>query len=159
VLKAMSTPETPPPAPPAQKVAAAPKPAPPAPATPKAPAARDATPAAPISTGTITARPATPPPAPAKATETTPKRTLGIELSGGESLEALRSGWDQLSRQHTLALRGLSARYRTAVQGEDQPLRLVAGPFANQADANRVCAELRSKQVACRVGSFTGNAL
>jgi hypothetical protein len=156
VLKAMSAPETPPPAPPAQKMAAAPKPTPPAPATSKAPAVRDATPAAPISTGTI---PATPPPASAKATAPAPQRTLGIELSGGESLEALRSGWDQLSRQHTQTLRGLSARYRTAVQGEEQPLRLVAGPFANQADANRVCAELRSKQVACRIGAFTGNAL
>ncbi len=158
VLKAMAAPETPspPPSPPAQKVAAAPKAAPPA---PKAPAARDATPAAPISTGTITARPATPPAAPAKATETTPQRTLGIELSGGESLEALRSGWDQLARQHTQVLGSLSPRYRTAVQGEEQPLRLVAGPFANQADANRACAVLRSKQVACRVGAFTGNAL
>ncbi|HXF55353.1 MAG TPA: SPOR domain-containing protein, partial [Hyphomicrobiaceae bacterium] len=120
---------------------------------------REAAKTAPIATGAIS-----PPAAPialgaAKVTPPPPARTLGIELSGGESLEALRLGWEQLTRQHAQVLAGLSPRYRTALQGEEQPLRLVAGPFASQADANRACAQLRSKQVACRVGAYTGNAL
>jgi|GEM_PF-1649674 len=137
-----------------------------APVPPSAPKAvaresapREAAKTAPIATGAIA-----PPAAPvafgaAKVTQPPPGRTLGIELSGGESLEALRLGWEQLTRQHAQVLAGLSPRYRTALQGEEQPLRLVAGPFASQADANRACAQLRSKQVACRVGAYTGNAL
>ena len=133
--------------------------APPA-AAPKAAPVREAAPTAPIATGAL------PPPAsrpiafgPAKVAPAPALRTLGIELTGAESIEALRVGWDQLARQHNQVLRGLTARYRTAVQGEEQPLRLVAGPFASQADANRACTQLRSKQIACRVGAFTGNAL
>jgi septal ring-binding cell division protein DamX len=131
----------------------------PAPAAPKAAAPRDAAKTAPIATGAIPPPPAAPVAFSAPKVSAPAPRTLGIELSGGESLEALRLGWDQLARQHGQVLRGLSPRYRTAIQGEEQPLRLVAGPFASQADANRACAQLRSKQVACRVGAFTGNAL
>jgi hypothetical protein len=131
----------------------------PALAAPKAAAPREPAKTAPIATGAIPQSPAAAVAFGAPKVTTAAPRTLGIELSGGESLEVLRLGWDQLARQHSQVLHGLTPRYRTATQGEEQPLRLVAGPFASQADANRACAQLRSKQVACRVGAFTGNAL
>jgi hypothetical protein len=124
--------------------------------------ARKASGAAPIATGAIPSPAAAERPiafGPAKVTPAPAGRALGIELTGAESLEALRSSWDQLARQHDQVLQRLTPRYRTALQGEEQPLRLVAGPFASQAEASRACAALRSKQVACRIGAFTGNAL
>lgn len=125
-----------------------------------APAAPNASRIAPITTGSV------PPPAaaapiafgPPKVTAAA-QRPMGIELTGGESLEALRLSWSLLTEQHKQVLRRLAPRYRTARQGVDQPLTLVAGPFANAAEASRACAALRAKQVSCRVGEFAGNAL
>lgn len=115
---------------------------------------------APIATGSIAAPDTGPIPfGAAKVTLPSAGRQIGIELSGGESLEALRLSWGQLADQHKQVLGRLAPRYRTAAKGENDPLRLVAGPFASPAEATRACAALRSKQVHCRVGEFIGNAL
>lgn len=124
----------------------------------------------PISTGSIQppayGLPA--PPAPAAATTpgtfgpgsikvSTANVPSGIELASGPSLDALRLNWSLLADRHAPALKNLEARYTNG--GDGQPYQLVAGPIATPEEAQRVCAQLKAKQVSCRVTGFSGNAL
>jgi hypothetical protein len=86
-----------------------------------------------------------------------PAGPVGVELSSGPSLDALRLNWSLLADRHAASLKNLEARYTNA--GEGQPYQLVAGPIGTPEEAARVCAQLKAKRVACRVTGFGGNAL
>lgn len=116
--------------------------------TGRRPAAEDKVGAAPIAFGApkvVVAVPATP---------------SGIEIADSDSLDGLRQSWSALSGANTDVLRRLSARYRISGDASrNNPFTLLAGPFANPAEARKACAALKSRGVVCRVGDFAGNAM
>ncbi len=106
--------------------------------------------------GTAATTPGFGPPRVAPATPPTGPRA--IEIGSGESLEALRSKWSELTGRNGDVLGDLSPRYRLAADGRSAPFTLLAGPFETPADATRTCNALRAKGLACRVGAYGGNA-
>lgn len=89
-----------------------------------------------------------------------PERTggVGVQLGGGTTLDALRLNWSLMSEQNE-DLRRLEPRYTTSDAQGTLPYRLQAGPLPTREDAVKVCAELISRGMPCRVGSFGGSAL
>ncbi|MCZ8314799.1 hypothetical protein [Phreatobacter sp.] len=114
----------------------------------------------------------TPPPAPPvpapttqgpEAQDSTAIRTeFGVDLAGEQSIEALRSRWQQLRAQHGPVLEGL--RPVVAIQEGARPgatveLRLVAGPLSNANAAARLCATLSLAGLNCKPTVFDGQRL
>ena len=86
--------------------------------------------------------------------------TRGIEIADAESLEGLRTRWVALADRNPAVLKRLQPRYRISSAGNSEtPFTLLAGPFANTAEAARSCAQLRAAGVTCRIGEYTGNGL
>jgi hypothetical protein len=84
---------------------------------------------------------------------------VAIHLGSGSSLDALQLNWSLLTEQHLSVLQNLEPRYQTVGAGDALTYRLLAGPIATVAEAKRVCALLRAKNVACGVGPFGGDVL
>lgn len=110
-----------------------------------------------IATGSVPAHQAAPPFGPAKVTAV--RGPVGLELTNADSIDALRQSWSTLAAQNAGMLGKLAPRYRLSTDLNAQPFTLVAGPVANTADANRICAALRAKGVGCRIGSYSGEGL
>jgi hypothetical protein len=126
-----------------------PKPEPPAQAAP---------PIAPpkLETGSI---PAAPPAITFGEPEVTPVRqTYTVQLWAGPSLDALRMSWLALRDQHGDALASLQPRY-VAPRNGNGPYRLVAGPLASKADADKVCAEISKGRDTCFATTALGQPL
>jgi hypothetical protein len=161
-------PARPDPAPPQRAVRVIPT----APPVAEPPAAASAAPAtAPVPTPSPAASPAAQaaPPAPASATQgpeaqdsTAIRTEFGVDLAGEQSIEALRSRWQQLRAQHGPVLEGL--RPIVAIQDGVRPgaaveLRLVAGPLSNANAAARLCATLSLAGLNCKPTVFDGQRL
>jgi hypothetical protein len=82
----------------------------------------------------------------------------GIVIGRSDSLETLRLRWGELSTRNSADLSGLSARYKLAADGRQSPFSLLAGPFDSPAAAQRACANLRAKGVACQMSDFAGSS-
>lgn len=109
--------------------------------------------AAPFATVTIAAaevKPASPP--------AVPQPGVGVRLTTGPSVDALRLNWSLLTERYGAELGGLEPRY-VAGGSPSAPFALIAGPLADDATARSFCAGLNAKGLACVVDSFTGNAL
>jgi hypothetical protein len=83
---------------------------------------------------------------------------VGIRLTAGPSVDALRLSWLLMSERYGADLGGLQPRY---VVGNTPaaPYALIAGPFANNDEAQRTCGSLIAKGIPCSVDSYAGNAL
>lgn len=83
---------------------------------------------------------------------------VGIRLTAGPSVDALRLSWLMMSERYGADLGGLQPRY---VVGNTPaaPYALIAGPFANNDEAQRTCGSLIAKGIPCSVDSYAGNAL
>lgn len=98
-----------------------------------------------------------------EAQDSTAIRTeFGVDLAGEQSIEALRSRWQQLRAQHGPVLEGL--RPIVAIQDGARPgaaveLRLVAGPLSNANAAARLCATLSLAGLNCKPTVFDGQRL
>jgi hypothetical protein len=110
---------------------------------------------------TTSSLPAPPPPPIAfgPAIVTPAPSPVAIHLGSGSSLDALQLNWSLLTDQHHSVLQNLEPRYQTVGTGDALTYRLLAGPIASVAEAKRVCALLRAKNVACGVGPFGGDVL
>lgn len=87
-------------------------------------------------------------------------KPIGIQIPTGQSIDNLRQSWAALSQRHPGELGSLNARYVVAGRNVDgQTYDLVAGPVRSTAEARRICKELTSQLVPCKVGNFAGNAL
>lgn len=86
------------------------------------------------------------------------EKPVGIRLTAGPSVDALRLSWSLMSERYASELGGLEARY---VVGSTPaaPYALVAGPFADDRSAQQRCASLIAKGIPCSVEGFGGNAL
>lgn len=98
-------------------------------------------------------------PATVKPARPEPSVPQGVQLASGPSLDALRLSWVLLTERHGASLKGLQPRYVTGNETGGKAYDLIAGPIASAEDAERVCAALRAKKVACAVSPFSGNAL
>ena len=83
--------------------------------------------------------------------------TFAVQLAAGPSLDGLRHSWGQLRDRHG-ALATLEPRV-VAPRNESGPYRLLAGPFASKAEADRVCNELNVGRRGCYVTSYIGTPL
>ena len=95
---------------------------------------------------------------PAKPEPTGP---IGLRISNGPSLDALRLSWSLLADRHSAQLRNMGARYAARVpEGDGDPsFDLIAGPIKSKTEAARVCKALAAKNIPCKVGDFAGDAL
>jgi hypothetical protein len=83
---------------------------------------------------------------------------LAVQLATGPSPQALKQSWGQLSEQHA-GLSSLQPRV-VAPRGKGRNYRLIAGPVATEADAARICSELRAAGArSCLVTSYAGAPL
>lgn len=101
---------------------------------------------------------------PATITPAKPEPTtgpIGLRISNGPSLDALRLSWSLLSDRHSAQLKNLDARYAARVpEGDGDPtFDLIAGPIKTPAEARRICKALAAKNIPCQVGSFNGPSL
>jgi len=84
--------------------------------------------------------------------------TIGVRLSSGPSVDALRLAWSLLNERHVAELSGLEPRYLAGGPAA-APFELLAGPLPDTASATTLCAKLVARGVPCSVGAFAGNAL
>lgn len=74
----------------------------------------------------------------------------GVHLASYRSAEQAERGWSQLRRAHSEILGNLDhAVSRVDLGSKGVFYRLVAGPFANAAEASSVCAKLKSRRQFC----------
>ena len=120
-----------------------------------------------VETGSLPAvpSPAPPPAASAPITFGTPvvtpakggNTTYAVQIGAGNSLDALRNSWTQLSNKHA-ALHGLQPRV-VSPKAEGGKYRLMAGPFPSKAEAERVCTDMGVGRTGCFSTTFTGEPL
>lgn len=109
------------------------------------------------------ATPAAPPVAPTitfgapVVTPTKSSTTYAVQIAAGNSLEAIRSSWTQLSGKHP-ALQGLEPRV-VAPKAEGGKYRLMAGPFPSKTEAERVCLDMNVGRTGCFSTTFGGSPL
>ncbi|MCB1506551.1 MAG: hypothetical protein KDJ47_16370 [Hyphomicrobiaceae bacterium] len=104
------------------------------------------------------ADPVTDPIAFGPAVVTRSQAQVGVRLTAGPSIDALRLSWSLMTDRHGSALGALEPRYVTG-SSPSAPYSLVAGPLQSENAAHNLCAELISKGIPCSVDAFTGNAL
>lgn len=93
--------------------------------------------------------------APVVTKATTP---VGVRLTAGPSLDALRLSWSLMAERHAAELSVLEPRYVIG-SSPSAPFALIAGPLQSSEEAKNLCAKLARKGIACTVDTFTGNAL
>ena len=86
------------------------------------------------------------------------KAAFGVQLGSHPSLEGLRERWDRLRDQHRGQLGTLEPRIVPPRSGGGA-YRLLAGPFANKADADRACSDMGLARPGCFATAYTGTPL
>lgn len=87
------------------------------------------------------------------------KPAIGLKISSGPSVDALRLSWSLLAERHADTLKDLTPRYQEGAANPDAPYELLAGPVTSSADARRICKTLQKRGIPCEIGAFAGNAL
>jgi hypothetical protein len=83
---------------------------------------------------------------------------FAVQLAAAASLSTLKQSWGQLAERHAEALGSLRPRV-VAPRTDGGIYRLIAGPLATKADAERICAELRVGPKACFPAPYAGAPL
>ncbi len=100
---------------------------------------------------------------PATVTPSKPEPTgpIGLRISNGPSLDALRLSWSLLADRHSAQFKNMEARYAARVpEGDGDPsFDLIAGPVKTPVEARRICKALAAKNIPCQIGSFAGPSL
>ena len=144
-----------------------------APASPPSPPVEEAAPASATTTKTVAIAPAPPQPAtpavqPAAASDpqagSTPAAKTGqggvaVDLGGFRTLASLRRAWSDMTVRHGDLAKGLEPLARLRETESGMEARLLAGPFADQTEAARVCLRLRAVGATCTVTTHSGQAL
>jgi hypothetical protein len=111
---------------------------------------------------------APPPPKPVVAQPVAPVTTTpeaagagpkpAVHLASYRSADAANKGWTQVKRANASLLGNLQSEVSRVNLGAGKGVffRLMAGPFKTQADAERVCRELKAKKQFCETAFMTG---
>jgi SPOR domain len=86
-----------------------------------------------------------------------PSRPAGLLVASGPSLDSIRLSWNVLTQTHGQVLGKLDPRIVPA--GDGSAFQLIAGPFANDAEAQKACTALKARGVGCRAAEYTGAPL
>ncbi len=86
-------------------------------------------------------------------------KPIGVQISSGTSVDSLRLSWSLLADRHADALKNLQARYVERGDPAAPNFDLIAGPIKSKSEAARVCKALAAKNIPCKVGDFSGEAL
>jgi hypothetical protein len=84
---------------------------------------------------------------------------FAVDLGADASIEALRARWAKLRDHSVLVELKPLVSVRDGKPPGTAELRLVAGPFANAADAARACAALAAAKIICQTTVFDGQRL
>lgn len=87
------------------------------------------------------------------------RTTFAVDLGGYKSLSALKKGWTATAAKHGGLTKSLTPLGQMKESGNAVEARLVAGPFANAADAAAFCAQVRSAGTACAPSVYVGQPL
>lgn len=82
---------------------------------------------------------------------------VGIEVASAGSLDSARQSWGGITSRAGDALAGTEARIMPSIDGTS--FRVIAGPYQNEADAQKACATLKARGIACRSTGFGGAPL
>lgn len=82
---------------------------------------------------------------------------VGIEVASAGSLDSARQSWGGITSRAGDALAGTEARIMPSIDGTS--FRVIAGPYQNEADAQKACAALKARGIACRATGFGGAPL
>lgn len=85
-------------------------------------------------------------------------KEFAVQLAAAATLNTLKQSWGQLAERHAGALGHLRPRV-IAPRGEGGAYRLIAGPLATKADAERVCSELGVGPKGCFPTPYAGTPL
>jgi hypothetical protein len=100
-------------------------------------------------------RPSAQPAAAAAVVSTGP---VGIQLGNNASLDEARAVW-MITSERNRSLQNLEPRVVQTDAFGSRSFKLMAGPIASRAEAAKVCAELRSNGVVCRISGYAGQPL
>ncbi len=83
-----------------------------------------------------------------------------VHLASYRSADAANRGWTQVKRANPSLFGNLQSEVSRVNLGAGKGVfyRLMAGPFKTQADAERVCRELKAKKQFCETAFMTGNS-
>jgi hypothetical protein len=84
---------------------------------------------------------------------------LAVQVAAGPSLQELKLSWGQLTERHAGALATLKPRVVGPARGKGGAYRLIAGPVATEADAQRICSELGAGPKTCFATPYAGTPL
>ena len=87
----------------------------------------------------------------------TAPKAFAVQLAASPSLQGLRQSWSQLVEKHG-ALASLQPRV-VPPRAEGGHYRLLAGPIASKADADRVCTEMGVGRNGCFATNYIGGPL
>ena len=87
------------------------------------------------------------------------RKTYGVRLTAGHSVEALRLTWDLINEMNRPLLKGLSTRFVEGPSQVGMPYRLIAGPVQTAPQAQALCAKLHKQNLNCDVTVFQGRRL
>lgn len=87
------------------------------------------------------------------------RRTFGVELGSGDSVDSLRLTWALLNERHRDLVGSLAPRYVRSGSGQNSLYRLIAGPFPSSNGARELCTQLQAYYVSCQASAFTGSVL
>ncbi|HRK17738.1 MAG TPA: SPOR domain-containing protein [Hyphomicrobiaceae bacterium] len=82
---------------------------------------------------------------------------VGVEVASAVSLESARQSWGGIASRAGDALAGTEPRIMPSVDGTS--FRVIAGPYQSEADAQKTCAALKARGIACRSTGFGGAPL
>lgn len=82
---------------------------------------------------------------------------VGLEVASASSLDGARQSWGGIASRAGDALSGAEPRIMPSLDGTQ--FRVIAGPYTNEVDAQRACAALKARGIACRATGFGGAPL
>jgi len=84
---------------------------------------------------------------------------FAVQLGIGDTMDEVRDQWVRLSTEQDILVGPLEPAVAISEDGDKIRIRLLAGPFANAADAIQLCTVLTDRDVDCRAVRSEGQRL
>ena len=87
------------------------------------------------------------------------RKSYGVRLTSGRTVESLRLTWDLINEMNRPILKGLQTRFIEGSSEMGMPYRLIAGPMVSTGQAKSLCDKLHQQNINCDVTVFQGRKL